>query len=107
MNRQPGDVDLASSFRLQRPKVQLRVTRTDRRYPVTPVPAPEHTWLTLGELAELLHITERHVRRLVAEQRIPYSKVGGRLRFNLARIQGWLDQNSHGPDQTLWRGRPA
>jgi len=74
---------------------------------VPPNPVPEHTWLTLGELAGLLHITERHVRRLVAENRIPYTKVGGRLRFNLARVQAWLDRNSHDPDQSICRGRPA
>jgi excisionase family DNA binding protein len=58
-------------------------------------------------LAELLHITERHVRRLVAENRIPYTKVGGRIRFNLARVEDWLDQNIHAPDRTIWRGSPA
>jgi len=68
---------------------------------------PEHTWLTLVQLAEMLNITERHIRRLVAENRIPYTKVGGRLRFNLAHIQAWLDANSHGPDRIVWRGRPA
>lgn len=72
-----------------------------------PNPDPEHTWLALTELAELLHITERHIRRLVAENRIPYTKVGDRLRFNLARVEGWLDQTSHEPDQRMWRGRPA
>jgi excisionase family DNA binding protein len=68
---------------------------------------PDHTWLTLVELAEMLAITERHIRRLVAEQRIPYTKVGGRLRFNVGRIQVWLDDNSHGPDRLVSRGRPA
>jgi excisionase family DNA binding protein len=74
---------------------------------VPPSTTPRQTWLTLVELAELLHITERHVRRLVAENRIPYTKVGGRIRFNLARVEDWLDQNSHEPDRTIWRGRPA
>jgi excisionase family DNA binding protein len=74
---------------------------------VPPNPVPEHTWLTLGELAGMLHITERHVRRLVAENRIPYTEVGGRLRFNLARVQAWLDRNSRDPEKDVWRGRPA
>ena len=74
---------------------------------MSPNPVPEHAWLTLDELAELLDITERHIRRLVAENRIPYTKVGGRLRFNLARVQGWLGQNSHEPDRRIWHGRPA
>jgi len=68
---------------------------------------PERTWLTLVELVDLLRITERHVRRLVAENRIPYTKVGGRLRFKLSRIETWLDDNSRGPDGTDWRDRPA
>ena len=64
-------------------------------------PDPEHTWLTLGELAALLNITERHVRRLVSERRIPVTRVGGqrgRLRFNQARIQAWLDLHTDNPD---------
>jgi excisionase family DNA binding protein len=59
---------------------------------------PDATWLTLVDLANMLQITERHVRRLVAEKRIPFTKVGGRLRFNLARILEWLEDNSDGPD---------
>jgi len=59
---------------------------------------PEGTWLTLVDVAQMLHITERHVRRLVAEKKIPYTKVGRPLRFNLARILEWLEDNSHGPD---------
>lgn len=68
---------------------------------------PKLTWMTLDELTELLHVSERHVRRLVAENRLPYTKVGARLRFNLARIQGWLDVNSHDPDRSMRHGRPA
>ena len=68
---------------------------------------PDHTWLTVLQLAELLAITERHIRRLVAERRIPYTKVGGRLRFNLARVETWLEANSHTPEQIVARGRNA
>ncbi len=74
---------------------------------MSPDPVPEHTWLTLVELAELLHITERHVRRPVAENRIPDTKLVSRLRFDLARVQGWLDPDSHEPERSVWRGRPA
>jgi excisionase family DNA binding protein len=58
---------------------------------------PDATWLTLVDVAAMLQITERHVRRLVAEKKIPYTKVGRPLRFNLARILEWLEDNSHGP----------
>ena len=54
-------------------------------------------WLTIAQLADMVQITERHVRRLVAEDRIPVTRVGRRLRFNRARIQAWLDDNSSGP----------
>jgi excisionase family DNA binding protein len=74
---------------------------------VPPDPAREHTWLTLAELRELFHIIERHIRRLVAENRIPYTKVRGWFGFNLARVEGWLDQNSDEPDRRMGRGRTA
>jgi excisionase family DNA binding protein len=63
-----------------------------------PATGPDATWLTLTDLVDMLQITERHVRRLVAEKKIPYTKVGRPLRFNLARILKWLDDNSHGPN---------
>lgn len=37
--------------------------------------------LTLAEAAEYLNVTERFMRRLVAERRISYHKLGGLLRF--------------------------
>ena len=78
-----------------------------RRFPRSPDPVPEHTWLTLVELAELLHITERPVRCPVAEKRIPGTKLGSPLRSTLARVQGWLAQGSREPEKSMWRGRPA
>jgi len=59
---------------------------------------PDRVWLTLDQLVAMLQITERHVRRLVAEKRIPVTRVGGRLRFNQARIIDWLDHNSYDPN---------
>jgi len=38
--------------------------------------------LTIDQLAEQLGITTRHVRRLVAERRVPYVKVGWLVRFD-------------------------
>jgi excisionase family DNA binding protein len=52
--------------------------------------------LTLGELCEWLNITERHVRKLVERDAIPYRKVGHLLRFPEAEIEGW----SHPPQRT-------
>ncbi len=48
--------------------------------------------LTIGELADYLGVTERHVRRLVAERRIPFVKWGHLLRFDPHEIAAWLDR---------------
>jgi excisionase family DNA binding protein len=45
--------------------------------------------LTLGELCEWLNITERHARKLVERNAIPYRKVGHLLRFPEAEVEDW------------------
>jgi excisionase family DNA binding protein len=47
--------------------------------------------LTPPELAARLGITERHVRRLVLERRIPFVKVGRFVRFEEGPVSDWLD----------------
>lgn len=49
------------------------------------------TLLDIAALAEHLAVTERHVRRLVAERRIPFIKWGHLLRFDPTEIVAWLD----------------
>ena len=45
--------------------------------------------LTLNELCEWLNITERHARKLVERNAIPYRKVGHLLRFPEAEVDEW------------------
>ena len=45
----------------------------------------------IGEVARLLGISERHVRRLVFERRIPYVKCGHLIRFDLGEIESRID----------------
>lgn len=47
--------------------------------------------LDLDGIAVHLGVSARHVRRLVAERRIPYLKWGHLLRFDPAEIAAWLD----------------
>jgi excisionase family DNA binding protein len=47
--------------------------------------------LTMDELAERLGVTRRHVRRLVAERRVPFLRVGKFIRFDPTKIAAWLD----------------
>jgi excisionase family DNA binding protein len=47
--------------------------------------------LDIDAVAEQLAVTPRHVRRLVAERRIPYLKVGRFVRFDPTEVDAWLD----------------
>lgn len=53
--------------------------------------------LTVTALAEHLGVDIRHIRRLVAERRIPFIKWGHLLRFDPAEIADWIDQNRRHP----------
>lgn len=45
----------------------------------------------LQEAADYLHTTTRHVRRLVAERRIAYLKVGSLLRFRQQDLDDYIE----------------
>jgi excisionase family DNA binding protein len=51
--------------------------------------------LTIDQLAERLGVSIRHIRRLIAERRVPYPKVGWFIRFDPAEIAAWLDGTRH------------
>jgi excisionase family DNA binding protein len=53
--------------------------------------------LDLEGIAEHLGVTPRHVRRLVAERRIPFVKWGHLLRFDPVEIASWLDAHRISP----------
>ncbi|MGO9660964.1 MAG: helix-turn-helix domain-containing protein [Acidimicrobiales bacterium] len=66
--------------------------------------------LNIEQLAEHLGVTERHVRRLVAEKRVPYLKWRRFVRFDPASIAAWLDnarQPEVGPLPEPRHGRSA
>ncbi len=48
--------------------------------------------LDIEGVAEHLGVSERHVRRLVAERRIPFIKWGHLLRFDPDAVGSWLDE---------------
>lgn len=53
--------------------------------------------LDLPAVARRLGVNQRHIRRLVAERRIPYLKWGHLLRFDAAAIEEWLAEARHDP----------
>ena len=52
------------------------------------LPSPQ--LIDIPTLAERLSVNVRHVRRLVAERRIPYVKWGHLIRFDVSEIERWL-----------------
>ena len=56
------------------------------------------TLMDLEEVAQRLGVAPRHVRRLVAERRIPFVKWGHLLRFDPVTIDSWVDEHRHGTE---------
>jgi len=54
------------------------------------------TLISVPEVAHRLGVNVRHIRRLVAERKIPYFKWGHLIRFDPTEIDNWLRQ-SHRP----------
>lgn len=48
--------------------------------------------MDITALAEHLGVAPRHIRRLVAEKRIPFVKWGHLIRFDPVEINGWIDE---------------
>lgn len=61
--------------------------------------------LDIDQLAGHLGTSHRHIRRLIAERRIPYVKVGRLVRFDPNEIAQWLEGNRQGPG-SVWHGVP-
>lgn len=55
-----------------------------------PRPVAHKALLDPKQLALILGITERHVKRLVAERRIPFVKVGRFVRFERSAVDEWV-----------------
>jgi excisionase family DNA binding protein len=51
--------------------------------------------LTMEQAAELLNVTPRMIRRLIAERRIGYVKVGRYVRLRPKHIEEYLSANDH------------
>lgn len=84
------------------------VRRTPTRHPEDHMPSthsgdgngPLRPLLSIAEIAEVLGVEVRHVRRLVHERRIPFIKWGHLLRFDPEEIRAWIDHHRQHP------GRP-
>lgn len=64
------------------------------------------TYLTTGELAELLRIKERKVYDLAAAGEVPCVRVVGKLLFPRAEVEGWIARHRSGPEAAREAHRP-
>ncbi len=55
-------------------------------------PAQRRVLIDLSTLATELGVTQRFVRRLVAEDRVPFLKIGKFIRFDPREIDHWVDE---------------
>jgi excisionase family DNA binding protein len=60
--------------------------------------------LTVGQVAELLGTTERFPRRLVAERRIRFVRVGRHVRIPESAVQEFIAAGLVEPIRVRWRG---
>jgi excisionase family DNA binding protein len=63
--------------------------------------------LDIEELAQWLGVEQGFVRRLIAERRIPFLKIGKFVRFDRAEITAWIDSRRVSPGPTASRSRAA
>lgn len=71
-------------------EVTRQCTEGDRQPPAA-LGAHRTRPLTLGESAIYLNLTERYMRRLVAERRIRFLKVGRLLRFRAVDLDAYFE----------------
>lgn len=45
----------------------------------------------IQELASYLKVSVSEIRKLVREKKVPFFRVGNRLRFDLKKINSWLE----------------
>jgi excisionase family DNA binding protein len=64
---------------------------------------PATTLLSITDAATRLGVTERYVRRLVHERRVPFYKVGRLVRFRESDLDRWLETGRVEP--TITRSR--
>jgi len=63
--------------------------------------------LTVAEAAEVLHISDRFPRRLIAERRIRFTRIGRHVRIPESALREFIDAGLVEPITTRRRGRAA
>jgi excisionase family DNA binding protein len=69
----------------------MKDKETQPRRPELSAPTMERELVDINWVAARLGVTVRHIRRLVAEERIPFIKWSHLLRFDPDEIEAWID----------------
>jgi len=73
---------------------QPKLTPADHSSPTASGAPPDtRALIDVPALAEQLGVTQRFVRRLTAEDRVPFLKIGKFVRFDPSEIDRWIDDN--------------
>jgi len=54
----------------------------------------KHKLMSIEEAAQYTGLAVNTLYKMVGQRRIPYVKVGSRLKFDVALLDGWLKQNT-------------
>jgi len=76
-----------------------------RSNPGQPAVAGRSSLIDVEELAEWLGVDVVFVRRLVAERRIPFLKIGKFVRFDPGEVSVWIDRQRVSPSNQHHRTR--
>ncbi len=49
-------------------------------------------FMTVNEVAQLLRVAEKTVRKYIFERSIPWFKIGGHVRFDQQKILDWIQE---------------
>ena len=60
--------------------------------------------MNIDQVAERLGVSVRHMRRLVAERRIPFVKWGHLLRFDPDEVDRWIEECAVPASAVGWAG---
>lgn len=69
-----------------------RSSATGTEEDTKPELTPQSEWLSTGKAADILHITDRAVRKAIAEDRLPATQIAGRYRISREDIQNELSR---------------
>jgi len=95
-----------STMRSGPDEIDIKNSRAITRHPATATLTAHHRLLDIDVLTTWLATTPGHVRRLVAEKRVPYVKVGHFVRFDPEDISQWLRDQRVAPEASTTADQP-